>query len=232
MPFCKSLVLSLLFFAIAQAQIVQTLQIDFERNTYKKNAEEHVSGTIFYEYPDCMCLIINDPLDQWIFSGIDSMVIYYPKDSLAFKFKTTYPVTFPFFQALLGVVQEDYGLSSIGYTLTEHEMHDSTLTTIWTPPEEAPDEVGMFFLTYIRDKLIYAEYNMQSGDIISQTYYRNHLLYGAYYFPMEIEKFQYADQDTIQETIIYTDPQFNCSLPESLMHFPIPSYVSIEHIVW
>ena len=222
----------ILFLTLVRAQIIQTLQIDFQRKTCKYNNEEKVSGTIFYEYPDRMCLLIDDPVDQWIFSGIDSMVIYYPEDSLAFKFKTSYPVTFPFFQALLGVIQEDYGLSSIGYTLTEHEMADSMLTTVWIPPEDAPEEVGIFLLTYVRDKLIYVEYKMQNGDMLSQTHYRDHLLHGAYYFPMEIEKFQYADQDTIHETIIYRDPQFNCTLPDSLMDFCIPSYVSVEHIAW
>jgi hypothetical protein len=215
-----------------QGQIIQTLEIGFEKNIYKKHDEESVSGRIYYRFPDHVCMIINDPVDQWIFSGIDSMVIYYPMDSLAFKFKTMFPVTFPFFQAFLGIVQEDYGLSSIGYTLTEHSMDDSLLTTIWSPPEEAPDEVGMFILTYSRDKLIYAEYKMRDGKVLSRTHYRNHIEHGVYFFPMEIEKFQYTPKDTIRETITYCDPHFNCTLPDSLMNFQIPSHVITEHIAW
>lgn len=226
--------ISLILFvcALSRAQIVQTIIIDFEKTTIKNDEQEYVCGTIHYEYPDHMCLVIHDPVDQWIFSGIDSMVIYYPEDSLAFKFKTLYPVTFPFFQAFLGIVQEDYGLSSIGYTLIDHTTDDNKLTTTWAPPVNAPADVGIFLLSYTQDKLTNAVYQTQEGDIISQTHYHDHTQYGAYNFPMVIEKYLFTNQDTIQETIVYTDPQFNCTIPDSLMNFSLPSYVSIEHIVW
>lgn len=220
------------FFTLSYAQIVQTLQIDFEKTTVKNEEKEHVCGTIFYRQPDAVCMIINHPANQWIFSGEDSMVFFYPDDSLAFKFQTMYPVRFTFFQAFLGIVQEDYGLTALGYALAAHEVHDSILTTTWTPPEEAPDDAGLFHITYANGKLKSAAYESMDGTIISRTHYRDHYVYGAYFFPMEIEKIQYAQQDTIRETITYANPEFNCALPDSLMNFRLPEYVTTNYIQW
>lgn len=222
----------LLFFTTSYAQIVQTLHIDFEKTTFKHENEEYVSGTIYYQQPDAMCMLISEPVNQWIFSGKDTMVLFYPEDSLAFMFKTIYPVTFPFFQAFLGIVQEDYGLTAIGYTLAEHEVHDSILTTIWTPPEGAPADLGRFCITYTNKKITSAAYQAANGSLISYTHYRDHYAYGAYLFPMEIEKMQFLAQDTIREMIHYENPEFNCALPDSLMNFRLPEYVTIEHIQW
>jgi outer membrane lipoprotein-sorting protein len=191
-----------------------------------------VSGTIYYQQPDAMCMLISEPVNQWIFSGKDTMVLFYPDDSLAFKFHTIYPVTFPFFQAFLGIVQEDYGLTAIGYTLAEHEVTYSILTTIWAPPKNAPPDIGRFCITYTNERLTGASYLSADSSVISRTQYRDHFAYGAYFFPMEIEKIQFAEQDTIRELITYTNPQFNCELPDSLMNFRLPGYVTIEQIQW
>jgi hypothetical protein len=231
-PGYSSIFLVLIFLALLQAQIVETLQIDFEKTTTKRGNEEYMRGTVFYQQPDVMCILINDPVNQWIFSGKDTMVLFYPDDSLAFKFYTIYPVTFPFFQAFLGIVQEDYGLTAIGYTLAEHEVNDSILTTIWAPPRNAPGDIGTFCITYTNRMITSAVYLAADSSIISRTMYRNHFAHGAYFFPMEIEKMQFAEQDTVHELIKYAHPQFNCVLPDTLMNFRLPDYVTTEHIQW
>lgn len=225
-------ILTCLFCVMSSAQVVQTLKIDFIRTTLRNDKQEQVRGTIYFQHPDQMAVIVHDPVHQWIFAGQDSMILYYPDDTLAFRFTTSFPVTFPFFQAFLGVVQEDYGLSSIGYTLLEHEMHDSLLTTTWIPPEEAPDDVGDFHITYAGNTLISAQYLQKNGDIITETIYSNHIPYGAYAFPLQIEKIQFLEQDTIEETVLYTDPEFNCELPDSIINFRLPAHIPVEYITW
>ncbi|MBN2620004.1 hypothetical protein JXB22_02855 [candidate division WOR-3 bacterium] len=222
----------LLFLALSHAQIVETLHIDFEKTTTKHGKEEFIRGTIYFQQPDAMCMIITEPVNQWIFSGRDTMVLFYPEDSLAFKFYTIFPVTFPFFQAFLGIVQEDYGLTAIGYTLAEHEVNDSILTTIWAPPKDAPGNIGTFRITYTNDRITSAAYLSTDSSIISRTMYHSHFPHGAYFFPMEIEKIQFAEQDTVRELIKYAHPEFNCVLPDTLMNFRLPVYVTTEQIQW
>jgi len=65
-----------------------------------------------------------------------------------------------------------------------------------------------------------------------ETEYKNHINYGEFYFPQEINTTLKIEQYSILEKIIYNNIIFNDTLPEEIKNFEIPEGVEIEEIRW
>lgn len=167
-----------------------------------------------------------------MFFDSNTVLVYYPEDSLAFKFISPYPGTFSFFEAFLNVMKEDFGVCDRGYVLKKHQIKNDTLTTYWDPPYSLSKTIGVLKLVYIDNKIISSELEKESGALLLKSNYEKHFHYGEYYFPQEIRTELFTDNDTILEEIIYKNPIFNDSLPEEIAKFKIPEKIEIEEIEW
>lgn len=214
------------------SQILKSIQIDFEKYFEDKNVKELIRGTVYYQASENLVISVREPVNQWMISEENKLIIYYPEKKQAFQFTTQTPASFPFFQAFLGAIKEDYGLTDMGYSLAEHEINGDTLITGWNPPKNASNELGDFTLTYVSNKITYAELRKADGSIISKSFYKNHFKYGVNYFPLEISTIRYADADSSFEKITYSNPQFNINLPEIVVNFELPPDTEIEEIRW
>lgn len=162
----------------------------------------------------------------------NTVVIYYPEDSLAFKFISPYPGSFSFFEAFLNVMKEDFGVCDRGYALKKHQIKEDTLITYWNPPYIISKTVEELKLVYFDNKILSSELKKQSGELLLKSSYENHINYGEYSFPQEIRTELFTDKDTIVEEIIYKNSVFNDSLPEEIVGFKIPEKIVIEEIEW
>ncbi|MCK4576731.1 hypothetical protein KAU34_10010 [candidate division WOR-3 bacterium] len=214
-------------------QSLQDIQVEFIRYYKEKNTEEIIKGTIYFSSQENITVLIKEPINQWMILGKFVMDIYYPDQRKAFRFNTQNPVTLPFFQAFLGVVNKDYGLIDLGYSLSYHRKKGGdTLLTYWSPPKKASRILGDFTLVYVSGKISYAEFKKPNGSTLSKSHYSNHIQYGEYYFPLEIFTVRYSKADSTVEKITYINPQFNVELPEEVVGFKIPQDVIIEEIEW
>lgn len=220
------------FNTIVYSQSLQTLQIQFKRYYKERNSEETVEGTIYFKSPGKVTVVVNEPIQQWMFFKKNGMDIYYPIERKAFRFITQNPVSLPFFQAFIGVVKKDYGLIDMEYTLASRQTKGDTLFTKWYPPKKASKVIGDFTLTFCSDKLIYAESKKPDGSISSRTFYSNHIKNGNVFFPLQISTVRHIKSDTTFEKIIYSNPKFNIELPQDVIYFIIPADVSIKKIQW
>jgi hypothetical protein len=162
----------------------------------------------------------------------NTVIIYYPEDSVAFKFIAPYPGAFSFFESFLNVMKEDFGVCDRGYVLKDHQIKKDTLTTYWEPPYVLSETIGGLELVYIDNKIVSSELKKKNGALLLKSSYEKYLHYGEYYFPQEIRTELYKDNDTILEEIIYRNPGFNDSLPEEIVKFEIPEEIKIEEIKW
>lgn len=141
-------------------------------------------------------------------------------------------VTFPFFQAFLGTINEDFGLSQLGFSLIDNKMLDDTLITIWAPPKAAADEIGGFTLSHLGDKIVCAELFNGNGSIISSSIFADHVQYKTYHFPCEMTTYRYTNIDTTREHIVFLNPQFNVDIADTMINFRPPVDVEIERVEW
>jgi len=222
----------LLFYSTPLPQCAQTIQVQFEREYIGGNTKEITKGQIYYRAPGEVTAVVTYPIKQWMIFAGKQLTIYYPDDKQAFRFNSQFPISLPFFEAFIGVVKTDYGLTDIGYTLSNHKTRGDTLFTYWGPPKKTSKALGEFILAYVSDKIVYAELKGRDGTTTSKSYYKNHIRHGATYFPLEILTIRYAKRDSIIEEVVYTNPQFDRPLPPEVINFKIPKNAKIEEIDW
>jgi outer membrane lipoprotein-sorting protein len=187
---------------------------------------------VYYQFPEKVIASIKKPLRQLISFEKNDVTIYYPDNSIAFRFVSSNPVSFSFFETFINVIKEDFGLCDRGYTLKNHQTKKDTLITYWNPPPVLLNTASELQLVYVKNKIIYSELKDKNGKTFLEAEYKNHINYGDYYFPREINTKLTAEQYSILEKITYNNIIFNDTLPEEIKNFEIPEGVEIEEIRW
>ncbi|TES92057.1 MAG: hypothetical protein E3J87_06280 [Candidatus Cloacimonadota bacterium] len=232
----RDFIFILIFFVtfndVIYARILKSIQIDFEKHSREKDRQEIIKGTVYFQASGKIVVFVREPVNQWMIYRKDELIIYYPVEKRGFCFTTRFPPYPSFFQAFLGAVKEDYGLTDIGYTLSNHEINADTLTTWWNPPKRLSKQLGNFILVYVSNKITYAESRKSDGSISSKSFYDNHITHGVNYFPLKISTVRYAEADSSLENIFYNNPQFNINLPDIVKNFKLPSDAEIKKIKW
>lgn len=217
---------------IGHALIVDNITTEFERNLKQGTNEETIEGVVYYQFPEKVIASIQKPLKQLISFDSTDIIIYYPVDSIAFKFISPYPVSFSFFETFVNILKEDFGVCDRGYTLKKHQTKKDTLITYWNPPSVLLKTASELKLVYVKNKIIYSELKNKEGETFLEAEYKDHLNYGEYYFPREINTKLKTEQYTILEKITYKNITFNDTLPKEIVNFTIPEGVEIEEIRW
>lgn len=141
-------------------------------------------------------------------------------------------MTYSFFQAFMGAMSEDFGLTQLGYSLCHNTVQLDTLITDWKPPKQPVSDAGMFTLKNLGDKIVQAELRDTAGNIISSSCFSNHVQHKTYYFPCDIKTYRYTDVDTSFEHIAFMKPRFNVNIPDSIVNFKLPADVEIQQEEW
>lgn len=227
-----ALVFLMTFSTFTYSEVVQSIQVDFEREWKERGRQEVIKGTFYYQASGRTVVWVREPISQWMIGEEDQLILYYPHDRQAFRFTSQPPSYFPIFEAFTGALKEDYGLTNMGYSLANHQIKGDTLTTRWSPSRQVSERLGDFTLVYVSDKIGYAELKRADGSIMSRSFYGNHIKHGAHHFPLQISTTRYGDADSSYERITYSNPQFNICLPEAVENLTVPSDIEIEEITW
>lgn len=215
------------------SQVIQTVFAEFNREyKYGKN-KDIVEGKIYYQAKtDKLVVVVDRPLKQFMILKGNEIIIYYPDRLKAFRITSQNPSSMPFFQLFIGVIKEDYGLTDLGYTFASYDRKGNKLISYWNPPKSLSRFLGEMVLEYENNRLVYAESKNSKGKIVSKAFYKNHILYGGNYFPLEISVTKDFKLDSSVEKIIYRSVKFNTSLPQDIVNFKLPPEVEVEEIEW
>jgi len=212
---------------------IDNISIEFQREHIEKGRREIVKGKIYYQFPSKTVIKVIEPINQQMIVKEKEMIIYYPENQKAFRITSSlYPFSMPFFQAFIGVVKEDYGLTEMGYTLKNYERKGDTLISYWSPPKNLSKLLGEITLEYKENKLTRLEIRAPKGNLISQTLFKNHIIYGSIWFPLEISISRYLNSGPSFEKVVYSNPQFNAPLPPEIVNFKIPANVKVKEVEW
>ena len=227
------IILFFLFFAPSRSacQIVKTISLEFTRSTKNRTQVDTASGEIYYDGHKTI-LRISKPISQWMVLEGNKMLLYYPEEQRALEFISQNPARLPFFQGFVGAMQEDFGLSELGFKLEKSSVHEDTLFVYWSPPKNTQKYIGPTILALKDNKIVYAKIKDNGGETITMTSFRNHFKHGGTYFPLHVTSVQHTESDTIIEEIIYSNPVFDEPIPEYVANFKIPANIKIEKISW
>ena len=225
-------VLLIIFAGQSTSQVLQSIEVDFLRIFESSTAADTAGGTIYYQKPDGLTVKVTNPLNQWMIFKGSQLDIYYPDDKMAYRIFSQYPSSLPFFQAFVGVVREDYGLTEMGYEMSSYTSSGDTLATLWNPPAMSNKILGPYRLNFVADKIIYAEISDAEGNITARSFYSDHLKSGSAWFPLTIKTVRYVESDSTVETVSYSNPKFNLKLPQEITDFHIPENTNIIETEW
>jgi outer membrane lipoprotein-sorting protein len=218
---------------LASFQLIDTISTEFNREYNEGNKNEITKGKIYYHAkPEKLLIKVDHPICQWMILKGNETIIYYPSELQAFRIISQNPVSMPFFQAFIQVVKEDYGLSDFGYSFANFKREGNILISYWEPPKILSKLLGKFALKYEDNKLIYTEIKDAKGEILSKTYFKNHIIFGATYFPLEVSIVKNTRLSSTLETVIYKNPQFNSPIPQEIIAFKIPLDVKVKEVKW
>jgi len=212
------------------AQEIQTLALGFSRTVIDGVSIDSTEGQLAFKAPDEVYIHVQDPIEQWMVFYADKVLIYYPQDRKAFELTSENSRSVPFFEAFIGSVKDDFGLSELGFSITDHKITNDTLITIWRPGEDVSGLIGNFTLSYYDNKIVFTEAKDSEGKTITEAYYSNHIRYKNSYFPLKTRIISYHSRGTTVEDINYQDPKFNEDLPPAVQSFKIPSDIETKRI--
>lgn len=213
------------------SQIFKTVSVEFIRTIRQNDTKELLKGNIYFT-GEKFILITKSPLIQWMIIKNSNMLIYYPNEKKAIKIKSQNPISLPFFQSFLGLVEDNLGLSKLGYTISKNELHQDTLFVHWKPPKNAEKMLGEYILALKDNKIILTILKSPNGKTITQTTYKKYTNYGDQYFPLEINSITYLESNVTIESINYINPVFNKTIPKEITNFNLPKNVVVKEVQW
>lgn len=216
----------------SRAETDRILMVDFKREFLETDNREFASGTIYLLPPHHITVKVTDPINQRMIFSEKKLEIYYPQEKKLFRFLSDYPFHLSFFEALLGVLQKDYGLGDIGYVLVRRTEIGDTTTTTWKPPKPLGKRLGEFILAYEGERIIFAESRKPDGSLVSRAAFSDHYEHNGYYFPLEITTTRFSEQDSSVERVWFAEPLFNTTIPDDIKYFTIPPDVEVEESTW
>lgn len=226
------LLLCLLNVSTIRSQPIQSLITDFERRQTINGEADTARGTIYYKAPHRIIADINYPVNQLMVFNDQNLTIYYPDEKRAFRMTGNVAQHLGFFQAFLGSMDEDFGLSELGFKLRDQVVNSDTLTTYWNPSKKLKKQYGEFTLIFAADRIIYAESRKSDNSVLSNSVFSDHIQYGTYYFPLSIHTTNSSEGNPTVEDVKFSSPQFNAELPDNVVNFKLPRDVKIEKIKW
>jgi len=227
------LVISHVFILPIRSEVLRTFMAELHREYITSGRREILDGKIYYDAEAKKVIVeVTSPIHQWMFLQKFETLIYYPQERKAFRMQARSDAVLPFFQLFIGCLKEDIGLGDLGYTFSRYEKKDDILISVWIPPIRFSKILGEAVLKLQANKLVEVQYKTPKGDLYSRGEFGQHVLFGGYFFPLDVSLAQLAGQQKSLERVTYSNPVFNRPLPPSIREFKIPEDVPVKNVLW
>lgn len=210
---------------------IETIITDFKKISCENSSVDTTVGTIYYDMKTTF-MIVNSPVNQRMMYLEDTLKIYYPESNQLFIFTSEQPFNLPFFQAFFAVVNNDYGLSEAGFSLESTTIHSDTLISRWKLVPSPGKGAGETILKFLDEKIVSIDLFDSEGVLISQNTLEDHFEYASFYFPRQIIKQVYNQDNSTTEQVQFSNTRFNTLLPDSIQRYMIPPNAELKVIEW
>jgi len=209
---------------------VNILILDFERKVIENNTTEVTKGIIYFQKSKNTIIDVTYPLHQIMIIQNNELIFYYPEQKKAVKIISKNPIPPIFIFGILLSMQEDYGLSKLGYKLIGNSVKNDTLFTYWSPPKNIEKVAGKQVLGTIKDRIVYVETRNPKEEIVSKVLYSNFKVVGESQIALSVYSEVYNESKVIKEYISYSNVKWNEKLPNWVEIFKIPESIEMKII--
>lgn len=217
---------------VGYSRLIKSACVDFEQFRNDGNPPAVAEGTIYLSETGNITVNIRKPKSQWIISEENDLIFYYPADREAVVIEGGFVNMFPSFRAFVDALQDDYGLTGLGYTIIGHRIIGDTLVTHWQPPRYAKPILNECVLSFVDNKISLVELKGEDGSTLVKSAYEDYFQWGASFLPLQISTTRYLYQDTIVERFVFSNVQLNLKLPAEIENFRMPGDTRIRRIKW
>ncbi len=217
----------LLLFLLKNDQI--TITGDFIKETRQGQRKVEIVSGKFYWTPNGLLLFsVLKPVEQIFTFSSDTLILFYPKENLAFKIKSYNPV-FAISSNAPFMYRGKLDLTQLGFMFVKKKKTVDTLYSYWVPKDRSIIET--IVLGEVSNRLISIEIKDKRNQFV-KVIYGEFIEYNKFNIPTEIYSMQSFEVDTLIEHYQYQNLQFNVQLPDSIMHFSIPEGCQIKEVMW
>ncbi len=218
------------FSATLQSVELISLSANFTKILVENDTESLTKGSLFLNYPETLHLKINYPIMQDIVINDTLMQIFYPEKHLLYNVNAAYHDKLIFLSPFVASQYKDYGLSALSYTLSDYQVENDTLITIWQPPKEMGN-AGATVLKTLNDKLVNVLIYDEKDNIVQKILFKDYQKLGFIGFPGTVEILYKNSGKITKKNVTLTNLEINKSIPDSL-NLDIPENVTIENFEW
>ncbi len=212
-------------------QSLRTLRAEFTRTTTSTASVETVRGTLFFEAPDLLILVVREPVLQWAILETGRVTFWYPDVGKAWRFTEKSPKLLGLSSLFVAEPRADFGLAAAGFSLAGSETQNGVLRTWWEPPSSIERTTGILIVESRDNRPFQITVQNPRGDFRAQVSYA-YTFVGEVPVPEYIEVTQEDRGQSVTEKIAYSGYEINGDLPAEIAGFRLPPDAALKDIAW
>lgn len=195
-----------------------------ERIVQQGTKKQVFSGNILFNIPDIFYLHLYSPINQIFFIKKDSLFIYYPVDKRAFKGIVRNPMNNPLFNMMIGT-NKRIDLTPYHFRFLRKITKGDTIYSEWVENKKG---IPVVKIGRLNGKQISFEIDGKDKKLLAKTEYKKHIKAGKIYFPVKTYSIIILPNDTLKETVEYSDIMMDSLVPDSVKNFHFPEGIKVE----
>ncbi|MCK4643114.1 hypothetical protein KAU32_05700 [bacterium] len=192
-------------------------------------------GRLFY-FDYKILLEVTAPIQQKMFFSENTLSIYYPASKKAFLFRSRITQTFPLFAVLLMTVEDDLGLTQLGFKLERTEKKKHGKVFVFVPENEMlRKELESYEVEIDGDGLVTSIRVFAKGRrLVSETAISDYKETGNLKLPHFINTIKYDAKGNVvtSEKMTMDSIIVNAMIPKRVKEFSLPEGAEVEEIDW
>lgn len=145
--------------------------------------------------------------ETWILK--DSILSKFRNDTLMRKVNVGHFDNFSIIKEISSAIKKDYGLSELGFTISDVKEDSIGIVTIWLPPTAMKSVFGNA-VTIISDNLLKSiTLYGQKGNIIANIFFENYQFFRNIPIPLKVISKIAGDTDTIFKSLQFNNIKIN-----------------------
>ncbi|MEX0684373.1 MAG: hypothetical protein WD098_00095 [Balneolales bacterium] len=200
------------------------VSFDFMRLENNDEAVDTLSGKAYF-FSDKLHLHVYQPVNQVLFIDGTDMKVFYPETNRGYHMKSQSAFDLPIVNSLIASLNDDYGLTKIGFQVQSNSISGDTLITQWE--HETGSDAGVFTIYYLDDLIAKASFEAHDNSLL-ETELKNYEPFGNYSLPTQIITKRNSAKGTSIEHLYVKNIIITPNMPDSIKNFTYPDDASIE----
>ncbi len=123
--------------------------------------------------------------------------------------KSVVPVELSIFHLALSSQLENFGLSNIGYTMSEIKKEKGLVMTSWKPAKKYQQQLGEILISTKNKQLFAIIFLDKNGKTVAKHFYRKYTNINGFLFPAEIVRISYLNNKKSYQLTTYKNIVLN-----------------------